>query len=130
MPWVHFMDLFHFFCMHAQWYPTLCNPMDDSPPGSSVHGISQERTLQWVAISSSRGSSWPGTEPASLELPALAGGFFTTCTTWEAPLCKAKCMISQPYVHCLGVTGLKYIVLKCLFNLFSYGFIIATLVFR
>ena len=37
----------------------LCNPMDCSPPGSSVHGISQARILVWVAISFSRGSSWP-----------------------------------------------------------------------
>ena len=38
---------------------TLCNPMDCSLPGSSVHGILQERILEWVAISYSRGSSWP-----------------------------------------------------------------------
>ena len=37
--------------------PTLCNPMDCSPPGSSVHGILQTRILEWVAISFSRGSS-------------------------------------------------------------------------
>ena len=37
--------------------PTLCDPVDGSPPGSSVHGISQSRILEWVAISSSRGSS-------------------------------------------------------------------------
>ena len=36
---------------------TLCNPKDCSPPGSSVHGIPQARILEWVAISSSRGSS-------------------------------------------------------------------------
>ena len=35
----------------------LCDPMDCSPPGSSVHGISQARILEWVAISSSGGSS-------------------------------------------------------------------------
>ena len=35
---------------------TLCNPMDCSPPGSSVHGILQARILEWVAISFSRGS--------------------------------------------------------------------------
>ena len=40
----------------AQSCPTLFNPMDCSPPGSSVHGISQTRVLQWAAISSSRGS--------------------------------------------------------------------------
>ena len=33
--------------------PTLCDPIDGSPPGSSVHGILQARTLEWVAISSS-----------------------------------------------------------------------------
>ena len=37
----------------------LCNPMDCSPPGSSVHAILQERILEWVAVSSSRGSSPP-----------------------------------------------------------------------
>ena len=39
--------------------PTLAIPMNCSPPGSSVHGISQARILEWVAFSSSRGSSWP-----------------------------------------------------------------------
>ena len=39
--------------------PTLCNPMNYSPPGSSVHGILQIRILEWVVISFSRGSSRP-----------------------------------------------------------------------
>ena len=43
----------------AQLCLTLCSPMDCSPPGSSVHGIFQARILEWVAISYSRGSSWP-----------------------------------------------------------------------
>ena len=38
---------------------TLCDPTDYSPSGSSVHGILQARILQWVAVPSSRGSSWP-----------------------------------------------------------------------
>ena len=38
---------------------TLCNPMDCSLPGSSVHGILQVKVLEWVAISFSKGSSWP-----------------------------------------------------------------------
>ena len=41
----------------AQSCPTLCNPMDCGPPGSSVHGIFQARTLEWVAISCFRASS-------------------------------------------------------------------------
>ena len=44
-------------CVWAQLRPTLCDPMDHSPPGSSVHGILQTRSLQWVAMPSSRGSS-------------------------------------------------------------------------
>ena len=42
-----------------QSYPTLCNPMDCSPPDFSVHGILQARILEWVSMSSSRVSSWP-----------------------------------------------------------------------
>ena len=44
-------------CMGTELCPTLCDPMDCSPPGSSVQGIFQARILGWVAISSSRGSS-------------------------------------------------------------------------
>ena len=59
------------FCIHrfnqcwrrrrevAQSCPTLCGPIDCSPPESSVHGIFQARVLEWVAISFSRGSSRP-----------------------------------------------------------------------
>ena len=43
----------------------LCDPMDCSQPGSSVHGVSQARILEWVAISFSRGSPNPGIEPRS-----------------------------------------------------------------
>ena len=39
--------------------PTLCDPVDCSPPGSSVHGVLQARILEWVAISFSKGSSQP-----------------------------------------------------------------------
>ena len=51
--------------------------MDCSLPGSYVHGILQARILEWVAITSSRGSSGTGVEPES---PTLAGGFFPTAT--------------------------------------------------
>ena len=52
-----------------------CNSMDCSLAGSAVHGTSQARILEWVAIAFSRESSWLWNEPAS---SALAGGFFTT----------------------------------------------------
>ena len=46
-------------CLVPKSCPTVCDPMDCSPPGSSVHGISQARILEWIAISFSRGSSQP-----------------------------------------------------------------------
>ena len=53
---------------------TLCDPMDYSPPGSSVHGILQARVPEWVAISFSRGSSWPRDQTW---VSCIARGFFT-----------------------------------------------------
>ena len=46
-------------CFVAQLCPTLCDPMNCGPPGSSAHGILQARVLEWVAMPSSRGSSQP-----------------------------------------------------------------------
>ena len=54
----------------AQSCLTLCDPMDCSLPGSSVHGILQARILEWVTIPFYRGSSDPGIEPRSPELQA------------------------------------------------------------
>jgi len=56
------------------------------PTDYSVHGISQARILEWVAISSYRGFSGPGIEPTSPASAAMAGKLFTTSATWEAPL--------------------------------------------
>ena len=56
--------------------PACCDPMDCSPPGSSVHGMLQARILEWVAMRSSRGSSQPRDwmEPESSMSPALQAG--------------------------------------------------------
>ena len=64
-------------CVCTQWlnHVWLCNAIGCSPPGSSVHGISQTRILEWLAISSSRGSPWPRDWT---HVPCIAGGFFTT----------------------------------------------------
>ena len=52
--------LISLFCyLVAKLCLTLCNSLECSPPGSSVHGILQARILEWVATSFSRGSSWP-----------------------------------------------------------------------
>ena len=58
----------------AQSCLTLFDPMDCSLPGSSVHGIFQARTLEWVAISSSRGSSQPRDRT---QVSCIADGLFT-----------------------------------------------------
>ena len=60
----------------AQLCPTLCVPMDCSPPGSSGHGILQARILEWVAISFSRGSSQPR-DQTWVSCIYNAGRFFT-----------------------------------------------------
>ena len=68
-----------------QSYPTLCDPMDCSLPGSSVHGILQARVLECVAVPSSRGSSLPRDQTSiSYASPAFAGEFFMTGAKWEA----------------------------------------------
>ena len=54
---------------------TLCSPVNCSPPGSSIHGISQTGILEWVAISFFRGSSLPRDQT---RVSCLAGRFFTT----------------------------------------------------
>ena len=73
--------------MHAkslQSCPPLCDPTYCSPPGSSVHGIFHERTLEWVAISFPGNLPDSGIEHLSLTSPVLGSSFFTTSTTWEA----------------------------------------------
>ena len=65
-------------CSVTQSYPTLCDPEDCSLPGSSVHWIFQARMLEWVAISSSRGSSWPRDQTWVSCVSCTGGGFFTT----------------------------------------------------
>ena len=57
--------------VRAQSGRTLCNPMDCSPPGSSVHGVFQARTLEWVAISFSRDLPDPAIKSLSPVSPAL-----------------------------------------------------------
>ena len=59
---------------------TLCNPVDSSPPGSSIHGIFQARILEWVAISFSERSSWPRDWT---QVSRIVGGRFTVWATRE-----------------------------------------------
>ena len=65
--------------------PTLCNPMDYSPPGSCVHGILQAKTVEWAATSYSRGSSCSRNQTCASCVSCTGRRFFTTSTTWDAP---------------------------------------------
>jgi len=68
-------------CLAAQSCPTPCDPMDWSPPGSSVHGILPARILEWVAIPFSRESSQPRDRT---QVSRNADGFFTIWAPREA----------------------------------------------
>ena len=68
----------------AQSYPTLCDSMNCSPPGSSVHGILQARILEWVTIPFSRGSSWSRDQT---RISCFIGRFFTNWATRVLLIC-------------------------------------------
>ena len=80
--------------------PALCNPMDGSPPGSTVHGIFQAKILEWIANSFSRGSSWP----KDWTLVSFIGKWILhQCATWEAHVIYVcihiyVCMCAHSYV--------------------------------
>ena len=65
----------------------LCNPMDCSLPGSSVHGLLKARILEWVAVPFSKGSSWPRDWT---QVSCIVSRCFTIWTTREAHQCKRR----------------------------------------
>ena len=107
-------------CSVAPSCPILCNPMDYSPPDSSVHGILQARMLEWVAMPSSKGYSWPRDGTHISCGSCIAGRFFTTSATWEAPsrreigpyfrlLLLRECLWEQrkKWIVCLSALGIS-----------------------
>ena len=83
----------------SQLYLTLCDPMACSPPGSSVHGYSQARKLEWVAMFSSRESSQPRDQT---QVSQIAGVSFTIWVTKE--------------VHDLSVCSNSYPLSRCCYH--------------
>src|SRR5574341_916161 len=69
----------------AQSCPTLCDPMDCNLPGSSVHGISQARIIEWVAISFSRGSFPLRDQTCISSIFYIGRQVLYHCFTWETP---------------------------------------------
>ena len=78
-------------CYVAKSCPALCDPMDCSPPDSSVHGIFQARILEWVAISFSRGSSWTRDRTCVSCVPCIGRWIIYHSAPWEAPSPTFKC---------------------------------------
>ena len=73
----------------TQSCPTLCDPMDCNPPGSSVHGIIQATILEWVAISYFRGPFQPRDGNCFSCISCIDRQILYHCATWEA----------QPYIY-------------------------------
>ena len=97
-----------------KWCPTLCSPMDYSPPGSSVHGIFQARIQEWVAI------SFPGNKTAAPVSPALQVDSSSTepqrpnlCTYVKCCKYRILCL----HADCFDVDCLTFFF--CLFLLIS-----------
>ena len=93
------LRLREFLCAWAQVCLNLCNPMDYSPPGSSVHGIFKARILKWVAISFSRESSRPTNQTCL---------FYLLLYHWRhlkgrrAPSqMKPSCLLARSWAHAL-----------------------------
>ena len=101
----------------------LCNPMDFSSPYPPVHGISQARILEWVAISFSRGSSWPKDQThISYISPSLPGGFLPLAPPGKPifiygsvymPVLTSQCIPSPPdlYLNIIFISEITHLFL-------------------
>ena len=92
-----------------QLCPNLCDPVDCSPPGSSVHGIFRQEYWSGLPCPPPEDLPNPGIVPVSYMFPALTGGFFTTSTTWkglsvwsEGPQFSSMCANIHPLLHIIS----------------------------
>ena len=89
----------------TQLCPTLCDPTDCNPPGSSVHGILQARILEWVASPFSRGSSWPRDRTL---ISCITGRVFTIWATGRS--------LPQEYIIILNNFSLFFLPVLLRYN--------------
>ena len=100
-------------CLVAQLCPTLCDPMDYSSPGSSLHGILQARILEWVATSSSRASAQPR---GRTQVSHTAGGFFTIWATggWQGQKSSGWAgRLETQEAHMLQLRSVSHLLAEC-----------------
>ena len=101
----------YYLCLHVHAHstcPTLCDPIDCRPSGSSVHSISQARILEWAAIFFSRGSSW-ARDQTHICVFHIDGQILYHWATWEA------CIVLNIYFLDLNI----YIFLNGILNYFK-----------
>ena len=115
---VPFIDVYEIFlCAKSlQSRPTLCDPMNWSPLGSSVHGISQGRILEWVTSSSSRGFSQNRDQT---HVSYLSRWILYHCATWEAPRCQ---LFSKVVVPSYPFTSKAWVLVTLYFYNTVFGF--------
>ena len=111
-------------CFFAQLCPTLWDPLDYSPPGSSVHGIPQARILEEVAIFFSRGSSWPRDQTHISCISCIAGRFLTHWAVGEAQFESSG--VEWWHSGCVRALGLKWL---CNFSVLLYRVFIVLFLF-
>jgi len=86
-------------CVLPQSCPTLCAPVDCSLPGFSIHGISQAKILELVAISFSRGSSWPRDRSWVFSLSCMGQWILYHWATLKAPITSFSSVQSLSHVQ-------------------------------
>ena len=108
----------------AQSCLTLCNPLDGSPPSSSVHGNFQARILEWIAKPLSRGSSQPGDQTG---VSCIADEFFTNWAIREAPQKLLEYYVTIVACYFLSATKLCVLiwVLSAFYLLFYPGYFVS-----
>ena len=118
------MNFNHFSFMFSFSHVWLCDLMDCSPPGSSVHEISQVRTLEWVAMPFSRWSSWPRD---GSQVSPIAGRFFTVWATvgkfftTESPGEAVEVLFRRVCLLLMEVRTLYSIILLATFNSLNWS---------
>ena len=95
---------FRWFCWSIANSYSFATPMDCSPPGSSVHGISQARMLEWGAVSAFRGSSRPGDTPLKWlgAFPHRPGTLCRLAAVCGRPSCVPTLFSASSLHSCLG----------------------------
>ena len=117
--------MYFFICVsvHAQSCPAVCDSVGCSLPGFSVPGILQAKILEWVAISFSRGSSWP--RDWTWVSWAAACGFFTTVpllhlVNWYSLFLAFKNFLNIPYTNFITCIPRSLIVIALLIFCMMY----------